>query len=110
MPTRRRILVACEPPRNEGLVPAPGDDQLLRFLPGCAAALMLEHPGLGEAMARQIGPADQLKIEQVLAQGEPAAVEALPVQYCGTPAAVLPCQWLGDRALAATDFARPFLV
>ncbi len=57
-------------------------------------------------MVHQIGPADQLKIEQTLAQGDPAAVEALPLQYCGTPAAVLPCQWLGDRALAAADLAQ----
>ena len=67
---------------------------------------MLEHRGLCEAMVRQIGPADQLKIEQALARGDPAAVEALPLQYCGTPAAALPCQWLGDRALAAADLAQ----
>ena len=51
---------------------------------------MLEHPELGEAMARQIGPADRLKIEQVMAQGDPAAVETLPLQYCGSPAAAAP--------------------
>ncbi len=67
---------------------------------------MLENGGLREAMLQRFGPADQLKIEQALAKGDPAAIEALPVQYCGMPAAVLPCQWLGDRALAAADFAQ----
>ena len=57
-------------------------------------------------MVQQIGAADQLKIEQTLARGDAAAVEALALQYCGTPAAVLPSQWLGDRALAAVDLLR----
>ena len=101
-----KVLVGCELPRDEGLVPAPGDGQLYVSFRVALRALLLEHPGLGEAITGQIGPADQLKIEQVLNRGEPAAVEALTVQYCGTAAAVLPCQWLGDRALAATDFSR----
>ena len=99
-----RVLTTCDPPRDEGLVPAPDDDQLFISFQTALRLLMLEHRGLCEAMVQQIGPADQLKIEQTLARGDPAAVEALPLQYCGTPAAVLPCQWLGDRALAATDF------
>ena len=101
-----KVLVGCEPPRDEGLVPAPGDGQLYVSFQVALRGLLLEHPGLGEAMTGQIGPADQLKIEQTLNRGEPAAVEALTVQYCGSPAAVLPCQWLGDRALAATEFSR----
>ena len=101
-----RILVTCNPPQAEGLVPAPDDDQLFISFRTVLRLLMLEHRGLREAMVRQIGPADQLKIEQTLAQGDPAAVEALPLQYCGTPAAALPCQWLGDRALAAADLAQ----
>ena len=101
-----RVLVACDPPHDEGLVPAPDDDQLFLSFQTVLRLLMLEHRGLREAMLRQIGPADQLKIEQALARGDAATIEALPVQYCGTPAAVLPCQWLGDRALAAADFVR----
>jgi outer membrane protein assembly factor BamB len=116
-----RILIACDPPTRdphpssgnaggassagEGLVPAPGDDQLFVSFPTALRLLMLEHPELGEAMVAQIGPADQLKIEQALAHGDPVSVEVLPLQYCGTPAAALPCQWLGDRALAAADLA-----
>jgi len=98
-----RVLVTCDPPRDAGLVPAPDDDQLFVSFRTALRLLMFENRGLREAMVEQIGPADQLKIEQTLAQGDPAAVEALPLQYCGTPAAVLPCQWLGDRALAAAD-------
>jgi outer membrane protein assembly factor BamB len=100
-----RVLVGCDPPRDNGLVAAPDDAQLFVSFQTALALLMLEHRGLRDAMAGQIGPADKLKIEQALAQGDAAAVEALPVQYCGTPDAALPCQWLGDRALAAADFA-----
>ena len=85
MPTRPGSWSACDPPPDEGLVPAPDDDQLFISFPTVLRLLMLEHRGLCEAMVRQIGPADQLKIEQTLAQGDPAAVEALPLQYCGTP-------------------------
>jgi outer membrane protein assembly factor BamB len=115
-----RVLVSSDPPtRNaasgypgargapdEGLVPAPDDDQLFTSFQTVVRLLMLENGGLREAMLQRFGPADQLKIEQALAKGDPAAIEALPVQYCGMPAAVLPCQWLGDRALAAADFAQ----
>ncbi len=101
-----RSLIASVPPRNEGLVPAPNDDQLFISFRVALRLVLREHPGLAEGMDRQIGPADQLKIEQTLAQGDPAAVEALPLQYCGAAAAALPCQWLGDRALAAADLAQ----
>ena len=106
-----RILVASAPPTHsagtpdEGLVLAPNDDQLFESFPTALRLLMQEHPGLCEAMVRQIGPADRFRIEQALAQGDPATVEALPLQYWGTPIAALPCQWLGDRALAAADLA-----
>ena len=106
MPTRPGSWSPATRPHDEGLVPAPEDDQLFISFRTALRLLMLEHRGLREAMVRQIGPADQLKIEQALAQGDPAAVEALPLQYCGTPAAALPCQWLGDRALAAADLAQ----
>ena len=56
-------------------------------------------------MVGQIGSADDLRIEQALARGDPATVEALALQYCGTPGAASACQWLGDRALAAADLA-----
>jgi hypothetical protein len=104
-----RILVTCAPPRDEGLVPVPNDDQLFVSFPTVVRLLMLEHRGLAEAMVGQVGPADQFKIEQTLAQGDVAAVDALSLQYCGAPAAALPCQWLGDRALAAADLAQAIL-
>jgi hypothetical protein len=119
------ILASCQPPTrdapsargyppngrapsaaNEGLVPAPGDDQLYVSFPAVLRLLMLEYPGLSEAMLRRFGPADQLKIDQALAQGDLASIEALPLQYYGTPAAAGPCQWLGDRALAAAELAQ----
>ena len=104
-----RILVTCAPPRDEGLVPVPNDDRLFVSFPTVVRLLMLEHRGLAEAMVGQVGPADQFKIEQTLAQGDVAAVDALSLQYCGAPAAALPCQWLGDRALAAADLAQAIL-
>ena len=86
-----RVLIWPAPRRaTKGLVPAPDDDQLFVSFRIALRLLMLQHRGLREAMARQIGPADQLKIEQTLARGDPVAVEALPLQYCGTPAAALP--------------------
>jgi outer membrane protein assembly factor BamB len=103
-----RIVVTCEPPRGDGLVAAPGDDALFASFQNVLRLVVFEHPELRDAMVRQFGPADQLKIEQALAQGDPVSVEALPLQYCGTPAAVAPCQWLGDRALAAADFAQAY--
>ncbi len=113
------ILIASAPPIgdlppaggypgavDEGLVAAAEDDRLFVSFRVALRLLMVEHPELREAMVRQIGPADRLKIEQVLAGGDPAAVEALSLQYCGTPDAAQPCEWLGDRALAAIDLAR----
>jgi outer membrane protein assembly factor BamB len=107
-----RILITSEPPVRgsaavaEGLVPSPDDDRLFGSYPSVLRQIIQGHPELSEAMTRQIGPADQLKIEQALAHGDPNAVEALPLHYCGTPAAAIPCQWLGDRALAAADAAQ----
>jgi outer membrane protein assembly factor BamB len=101
-----RVVITCDPPTDSGLVAAPHDDQLFLSFRTVLRLRMLEDRGLREAMAGQIGPADQLKIEQILARGDPAAIVALPLQYCGTSSAVVPCQWLGDRALAAADFAQ----
>ena len=101
-----RSLISSAPPHDEGLVPAPDDDQLFVSFRVALRLLMARHPGFAEAMDRQVGPADQLRIEQVLARGDAAAVEALPLQYCGAAAATVPCQWLGDRALAAVDLAQ----
>ncbi len=100
-----RILATCSLRPDEGLVSAPNDDQLFASFQTMLRTLMLEHRELCEAMVGQVGSADHLKIEQTLARGDPAAVETLLSQYCGTPAAALPCQWLGDRALAAADQA-----
>ena len=101
-----RILVASDAPHADCLVSAPEDDQLFYAFRVALRLLTERSSGLGEALLRQVGPADQLKIEQALARGDAAAVEVLPLQYYGTPAAALPCQWLGDRALAAADLAQ----
>jgi len=98
-----RILAGSNPPRECGLVPAPDDDQLFVSFHVALRMLMRGHDGFREAMNRQVGPADELKIDQCLGRGDPAAVQVLPLQYYGTPAAAPPCQWLGDRALSAAD-------
>ncbi len=95
-------------PMPGSLLPAPCSppERLFVSYPTALRLLFLEHPELREAAIRQVGPADELKIEQALAQGDPAAVAALSLQYRGTPSAALACQWLGDRALAAADLAQ----
>ena len=55
MPTRPGSWSACEPPRDEGLVPAPDDDQLFISFQTALRLLMLEHPGL----RRGHGPPDR---------------------------------------------------
>ena len=107
-----RIVIGTPPPAHnaaggtavESLVDSPEDNQLFVSYTIALRLLLLQHRGFREAMEQQIGPADRLKIEQTLVRGDPAAIESLSLQYGGTPAAAAPCQWLGDRALAAADF------
>ncbi len=69
MPTRPRVLVSCDPAPTRAWSPLDDDLAFPRSRPYCEA-FDVEHRGLREAMLRQIGPADQLKIEQALAQGD----------------------------------------
>ncbi|MEI8371217.1 MAG: PQQ-binding-like beta-propeller repeat protein [Planctomycetota bacterium] len=100
-----RLLTNSYALRAEGLMATPGDEQL--FVSYRSMQLILLHRReLAEVMSGQLDGAALLGILQTLSQGDPMAVEALTVQYYGTPAHASACQWLGDRALAGADFTQ----
>ena len=97
------ILAGSAAPHDEGLVPSTDDERLFVSFRVALRLLVSHHPELAAALSKPLSAADQLRIEQTLAHGDPASIEALPMQYFGSPAAATACQWLGDRALAAAD-------
>jgi len=99
------LLTSSYALRNEGLIATPGDEQLLVSYRGMQL-ILLRRRELAEAMGGRLDDAARLRIQQTFSQGDPAAVEALTIQYYGTPAHASACQWLGDRKLVGTDFTQ----
>lgn len=89
-----------------GLLPHDQDPRLLVALPTAIDLAMLRWPALRRTMRQQFGPLGQLRIKQAIADGDPAAVEAVTYQFRGTEAAAEAHRWLGDRELSGGRFAR----
>jgi outer membrane protein assembly factor BamB len=100
-----RLLTTSYALRDDSLIAAPSDEQLLVSYRGMQR-ILLHRRKLAEAISGGLDAAARLKVQQTLSQGDPAAIEALTVQYYGTTAHAAACQWLGDRALAGSDFGR----
>src|SRR5262249_56281760 len=82
------------------------DARLLLSLPQAVDTAMRDYPGLRQTMVEQFGTLGRLRLQQALADASPYLLQALAVQFYGTPSAAAAHQWLGDRALADGDFAQ----
>ncbi len=80
-----------------GLVSDLKDPQLLVSLPITIARRMQEVPELREALRKHFGSLGQLRQREAIAADDPAAVEAITLQFAGTEAAATAHAWLGDR-------------
>jgi outer membrane protein assembly factor BamB len=100
---------ACQIIRGAGNTAAglvPGDDpQLFVTLQVAVERALAAHAGLAGTMEQNFGALADLRFQQATDVGDPAAVESLADQFPGTRAARRAQQWLGDRALAAGQFA-----
>ncbi|MGE0605946.1 MAG: PQQ-binding-like beta-propeller repeat protein [Pirellulales bacterium] len=100
-----RILSSARTERALGLLPDANDGQLLVSLSEAVQSAFRRHPGLLRTMQQKFAPAGKVRVRQAAEAGDTAMIEAATVQYSGTDAAAEAFQWLGDRALAAGDFA-----
>jgi outer membrane protein assembly factor BamB len=99
-------LAAANLPAAGGLVPDGEDPMLYTAFPTAVELLVARHPEICKAVSDRTTPAERLRIAEALAEGDPAAVQRLTVQYCGTPVAASAYAWLGDRALSGGAFVR----
>jgi outer membrane protein assembly factor BamB len=83
-----------------GLVTDLKDPQLLVSLPITIGRRMAEVPELREAMRKHFGTLGQLRRREAIAADDPAAIEAITLQFPGTEAAAAAHAWLGDRELS----------
>ena len=88
-----------------GLLPDAHDDKLLVAFPNAVALAMAELPELKTTMNEKFGAVGRLRIRQAMETGDAEVLEAARVQFYGTLAAAESERWLGDRALAAGQFA-----
>lgn len=88
-----------------GLLPDSHDDKLLVAFPNAVALAMSELPELKVTMNDKFGAIGRLRVRQAMGAGDAEVLEAARVQFFGTLAAAESERWLGDRALAAGQFA-----
>ncbi|MFM7845219.1 MAG: hypothetical protein ACKPEY_13435, partial [Planctomycetota bacterium] len=100
-----RMVAQLQPESIPGLAPLSTDDELLVSLTSAVPWFLGESPALAEAMRQRYRDIAPLRVRQALQAGDPNAVQLVARQFIGTEAAALAEQWLGDRALAAGDFA-----
>lgn len=101
-----QIISSAKPDLALGLLPDGRDSRLLVSLPQAVAAAMRDVPALRRTMNEKFGKLGRLRVQQAIAEVNPLALKAATVQFFGTEAASEAHVWMGDRALAAGDFAR----
>jgi outer membrane protein assembly factor BamB len=101
-----QIILGVKPELALGLLPDGHDPRLMLSLPQAVDTAMRDYPGLRQTMVEQFGTLGRLRLQQALADASPHLLQALAVQFFGTPSAAAAHQWLGDRALADGDFAQ----
>ena len=100
-----QIISSARPELTIGLLPDGRDARLLLSLPQAVDTAMRDDPTLRQTMIEQFGTTGRLRLQQALAEGNVRQVQALTVQFSGTPAAAAAHEWLGDRALVLGNFA-----
>jgi hypothetical protein len=100
-----QIISSARPELALGLFPDARDARLLLSLPQAVNLAMRDYPQLQQTMVSQYSAVGRLRLQQAAAEGNPRIIQALAVQFYGTPAAATAHQWLGDRALVGGDFA-----
>ena len=101
-----QIISSAKPDLALGLLPDGRDSQLLVSLPQAVAAAMRDYPALRRTMNENFGKLGRLRVQQAITEVNPLALKAATVQFYGTEAASDAHVWMGDRNLAAGDFAR----
>jgi outer membrane protein assembly factor BamB len=100
------VLAASPVVRGDGLVPDAADAQLFASYAASVRLLMQRYPQLRQEIQARFGQVDQLRVREVMNQGDAPAIEAICVQYFGTPAAAAASRWIGDRLVSAGQFAQ----
>ncbi|MBN2473233.1 MAG: PQQ-binding-like beta-propeller repeat protein [Pirellulales bacterium] len=101
-----QVITTAGAPRQCSLLPERDDPSLLVSLPVAVDLAMRRVPGLREAMEEHFGALSRLRVNQAVADGDLAAVEAVARQFRATGAAAEAHGWLGDRMLSAGQWAQ----
>lgn len=88
-----------------GLLPDSQDARLMISFPSAVALAMNQQPQLRRTMNEQFGAIGRLRVREAIQNADHRRIEAATVQFFGTLAAAESAAWLGDRALAAGQFA-----
>ena len=100
-PDVAHLLASVAIPAAGGVIPDSADFQLFTSFSTAVKLLAFRHPQIQKAINDRFKAADQLRVRQTIAEGDAASIEALTVQYYGTPAAAAAHFWLGDRFLSS---------
>ncbi len=84
-----------------GLLPAPEDARLQVSLRAVVETAIADSEDLKSAMLEEFATLGELRLGKAITAGEAIGVEAVTVQFFGTPAAAEAHAWLGRRALSA---------
>jgi hypothetical protein len=100
-----QVIASAGDANTLGLLPDQADERLLIAFPKAVAMAMDRHPQLRSSMNDKYGAIGQLRVREAMKIGDSNQIEAATVQFFGTIAAAECEQWLGDRAMAAGQFA-----
>ncbi|MBI1347140.1 PQQ-binding-like beta-propeller repeat protein [bacterium] len=98
-----RIVQGIHTTAMSGLLPDAHDSNLYVTLPVALNVALNSHPQWSERLPQQLGPAGDLRWQQVMAHGDVASMQSLTMQFWGTAAAARAHAWGGDRALSLGD-------
>ena len=102
----RLITTSSQSSRDlSGVIPDPRDEKLLVSYPRAVANLLLDTPELQRTVIDRFSSLGQLRLQDAIANDDDVAVRAVAMGFPGTNPAAMAHQWLGDRSLAAGEFA-----
>jgi outer membrane protein assembly factor BamB len=91
---------------SEGLLPDAVDRQWFVSLPALVEVALREHPPLAGLLAGEFSQTAIARLRRATADDDFSTVQAVAMQFHGTPPAAKAQRWLGDRALAGGQFTR----
>jgi outer membrane protein assembly factor BamB len=100
-----RVIASLGRQDESGVAPHGQDEHLLVSLSAAVREILENDPALRQRLANEYSEVARLRLRQAIDQRDEGAIEQIAWQFAGTDGASQAQEWLGDRALAAGQFA-----